>query len=68
LAIQFLTKYKTMTQKRGRKPIPENKKKKAVIIYLSDEQVGQLGGRLTASKMLQNYSLTKLKENEKKII
>lgn len=57
-----------MTQKRGRKPIPENKKKKAVIIYLSDEQVGQLGGRLTASKMLQNYSLTKLKQNEKKII
>jgi uncharacterized protein YlbG (UPF0298 family) len=57
-----------MTQKRGRKLIPENKKKKAVIIYLSDEQVEQLGGRLTASKMLQNYSLTKLKQNAKKEI
>jgi hypothetical protein len=57
-----------MTQKRGRKPIPENKKKKAVIIYLSDEQVELLGGKLDVSKMLQNYTLTKLKENEKKII
>lgn len=57
-----------MTQKRGRKPIPDNQKKKAVIIYLSDEQVEKLGGRLTTSKMLQNYSLTKLKQNEKKAI
>jgi uncharacterized protein YlbG (UPF0298 family) len=57
-----------MTQKRGRKPIPDNQKKKAVIIYLSDEQVEQLGGRLTASKMLQNYSLNKLKQHEKKAI
>lgn len=57
-----------MTQKRGRKPIPDNQKKKAFIIYLSDEQVEKLGGRLTASKMLQNYSLTKLKQNEKKAI
>jgi len=57
-----------MTQKRGRKPIPDNQKKKSVIIYLSDEQVEQLGGRLTASKMLQNYSLNKLKQHEKKAI
>lgn len=58
----------TEAKKRGRKPIPEEQKKKAVIIYLSDEQVEQLGGRLTASKMLQNYSLSKLKQHEKKII
>jgi hypothetical protein len=57
-----------MQQKRGRKPIPDNKKKKAVIIYLSDEQVELLGGKLTASKMLQNYSLNKLKQHEKKAI
>jgi uncharacterized protein YlbG (UPF0298 family) len=57
-----------MLQKRGRKLIPENKKKKAVIIYLSDEQVEQLGGRLTALKMLQNYSLNKIKQHEKKAI
>ena len=57
-----------MTQKRGRKPIPEQDKKKALIIYLSDNQINLLGGKLTASKMLQNYSLTKLKQNEKKLI
>ena len=57
-----------MTQKRGRKPIPELDKKKALIIYLSENQINALGGKLIASKMLQNYSLTKLKQNEKKII
>lgn len=56
----------TETKKRGRKPIPDNQKKKALIIYLSDEQVEKLGGRLTASKMLQNYLLTKIKQNAKK--
>ena len=57
-----------MTQKRGRKPIPEEQKKKPLIIYLSENQINLLGGKLTASKMLQNYSLTKLKQNEKKAI
>jgi len=55
-----------MLQKRGRKPIPEQDKKKALIIYLSENQINSLGGKLIASKMLQNYSLTKLKQNEKK--
>jgi hypothetical protein len=55
-----------MTQKRGRKPIPEEQKKKPLIIYLSENQINSLGGKLTLSKMLQNYSLTKLKQNEKK--
>ena len=57
-----------MTQKRGRKPIPEEQKKKPLIIYLSENQINSLGGKLTLSKMLQNYSLTKLKQNEKKLI
>ena len=57
-----------MTQKRGRKPIPELDKKKALIIYLSENQINALGGKLIASKMLQNYSLTKLKQNAKKEI
>jgi hypothetical protein len=55
-----------MLQKRGRKPIPEEQKKKPLIIYLSENQINSLGGKLTLSKMLQNYSLTKLKQNEKK--
>jgi hypothetical protein len=57
-----------MTQKRGRKPIPEEQKKKPLIIYLSENQINALGGKLIASKMLQNYSLNKLKQHEKKII
>jgi hypothetical protein len=55
-----------MLQKRGRKPIPEEQKKKPLIVYLSENQINLLGGKLTASKMLQNYSLTKLKQNEKR--
>lgn len=55
-----------MTQKRGRKPIPEQDKKKALIIYLSENQINQLGGHLELRKTLQNYSLTKLKQNEKR--
>jgi hypothetical protein len=57
-----------MTQKRGRKPIPELEKKKALIIYLSENQINLLGGKLTVTKMLQNYSLIKLKQNAKKEI
>ena len=55
-----------MTQKRGRKPIPEQDKKKALIIYLSENQINQLGGSLELRKTLQNYSLTKIKQNEKR--
>jgi hypothetical protein len=55
-----------MQQKRGRKPIPEEQKKKPLIVYLSENQINLLGGKLTVSKMLQNYSLNKLKQNEKK--
>jgi len=55
-----------MLQKRGRKPIPEEQKKKPLLIYLSENQINLLGGKLEVSKMLQNYSLTKLKQNEKK--
>jgi hypothetical protein len=57
-----------MLQKRGRKPIPEEQKKKPLIIYLSENQINLLGGKLIALKILQNYSLTKLKQNAKKEI
>jgi hypothetical protein len=55
-----------MTQKRGRKPIPEEQKKKPLIVYLSENEINSLGGKLTVTKMLQNYSQTKIKQNEKK--
>jgi hypothetical protein len=57
-----------MTQKRGRKPIPENQKKKPLIVYLSENEINSLGGKLTVTKMLQNYSQTKIKQNAKKEI
>ena len=58
----------TETKKRGRKPIPENKKKKPVIVYLSDEQIDKLGGTLATRNILQDYSLFKIKQYEKKIV
>ena len=57
-----------MTQKRGRKPIPDNQKKKPVIVYLSDEQIDKLGGSLATRNILTDYSLQKIKQYEKKII
>jgi hypothetical protein len=57
-----------MTQKRGRKPIPENQKKKPLIVYLTQNEIDKLGGNLELRKMLENYSQTKIKQNEKKII
>jgi len=57
-----------MLQKRGRKPIPKEQKKKPLIVYLSENQINALGGKLTVTKMLQNYSLNKLKQHEKKLI
>ena len=55
-----------MKQKRGRKPIPDNQKKKPVIIYLSDEQIDILGGTKATKNILQDYSLFKIKQNAKK--
>ena len=57
-----------MTQKRGRKPIPENQKKKPLIVYLTQNEIDKLGGNFELRKMLENYSQTKIKQHEKKII
>jgi hypothetical protein len=54
--------------KRGRKPIPDNQKKKPVIVYLSDEQIDLLGGPSATKNILQDYSLFKIKQNAKKQI
>ena len=58
----------TQLKKRGRKPIPDNQKKKPVLIYLSDDQIDSLGGPLAAKNILQDYSLFKIKQYEKKIV
>jgi hypothetical protein len=52
--------------KRGRKPIPNNQKKKPVIIYLSDDQIDLLGGLTATKNILQDYSLFKIKQHAKK--
>jgi hypothetical protein len=57
-----------MTQKRGRKPIPEQDKKKPLIVYLTQNEIDKLGGNFELRKMLENYSQTKLKQNAKKEI
>lgn len=57
-----------MTQKRGRKPIADSKKKKPVVIYLSDEQIETLGGSDATRQILQDYSRKKIKDYEKKIV
>jgi hypothetical protein len=57
-----------MTQKRGRKPIPENQKKKPLIVYLTQNEIDKLGGNFELRKMLENYSQTKIKQNAKKEI
>ena len=57
-----------MQQKRGRKPIPEQDKKKPLIVYLTQNEIDKLGGNLKLRKTLEHYSLTKLKQNEKKAI
>jgi hypothetical protein len=56
----------TQLKKRGRKPIPDNQKKKPVLIYLSNDQIDSLGGPLAAKNILQDYSLFKIKQYEKK--
>ena len=55
----------TQLKKRGRKPIPDNQKKKPVLIYLSDDQIDSLGGPLAAKNILQDYSLFKIKQHAK---
>jgi len=55
-----------MTQKRGRKPIPENQKKKPLIVYLTQNEIDKLGGNFELRKMLENYLQTKIKQNAKK--
>jgi len=57
-----------MTQKRGRKPIPEQDKKKPLIVYLTQNEIDKLGGNFELRKMLENYSQTKIKQNAKKEI
>jgi hypothetical protein len=57
-----------MTQKRGRKPIPEEQKKKPLIVYLTQIEIDKLGGNYELRKMLENYSQTKIKQNAKKEI
>jgi hypothetical protein len=57
-----------MTQKRGRKPIPEEQKKKPLIVYLTQNEIDKLGGNFELRKMLENYSQTKIKQNAKKEI
>jgi hypothetical protein len=52
-------------QKRGRKAIPDNKKKKPVLIYLSGEQVEMLGGDFETRTMLQQYANYKIKQIER---
>jgi len=52
--------------KRGRKPIPDNQKKKPLLIYLSDDQISLLGGPSAAKNILTDYSLFKIKQNAKK--
>jgi hypothetical protein len=58
---------------RGRKPIPENKRKKPVLIYLSTEQTDILGGTVKTVELLQSFAdfkikkLLKNKQNEKNI-
>jgi len=52
--------------KRGRKLIPDNQKKKPLLIYLSDDQITLLGGPSAAKNILTDYSLFKIKQNAKK--
>jgi hypothetical protein len=52
-------------QKRGRKAIPENKKKKPVVIFLSGDEVEILGGDVETREMLQQYANYKIKQSER---
>ena len=51
---------------RGRKRLPDNQKKKPVTLFLSAYQIALLGGETETKNLLTNYSLTKIKQNEKR--
>ena len=51
---------------RGRKKLPDSKKKKPITLFLSNEEIDLLGGALAAKNILQDYSLFKIKQNAKK--
>jgi len=54
-----------INQKRGRKAMPENKKKKPILIYLSGDDIEKLGGDLEARALLQQYANYKIKQIER---
>jgi hypothetical protein len=56
------------TETRGRKKLPESKKKKPITLFLSNEEIELLGGSLATKNILQDYSLFKIKQNAKKEI
>lgn len=56
------------TETRGRKKLPENKKKKPITLFLTNEEIDLLGGGDEAKTLLTNYSKLKIKQNAKKII
>jgi hypothetical protein len=53
-------------QKRGRKQIPENQKKKPFILYLTTEQIDILGGTTKTTELLQSFAEFKIKKVLKK--
>lgn len=50
---------------RGRKRLPENKKKKPITLFLSNEDVALLGGEVDAKQLLQQYANYKIKQYER---
>jgi hypothetical protein len=50
---------------RGRKRLPENKKKKPISSFLSNEDIELLGGELEAKSLLQQYANYKIKQGER---
>jgi hypothetical protein len=57
-----------LKETRGRKRLPENKRKKPITLFLTTEDIILLGGDESAKNMLQNYSSLKIKQNAKKQI
>ena len=51
---------------RGRKRLPENKKKKPITLFLTTDEILLLGGEKEAKDLLKNYSSLKIKQNAKK--
>lgn len=55
-----------LKETRGRKPLPENLKKKPITLFLTADEVALLGGERAVKNILQDYSLFKIKQNAKK--